>query len=99
MRILHATAIIAFLIGPAYAQTDHVPQYGEKDPDKTQTQIQGEKDTQRAYKRALGNIPDKGPTDPWGAVRSTDAPKTDAPKTDAHKAPVAKSKNKASAAK
>jgi hypothetical protein len=28
-----------------------------------------------AYKRSLGNIPDKPPADPWGIARDTDAPK------------------------
>jgi hypothetical protein len=82
MRVFLAAAIITLLAGPAFAQ-DHVPRYGEPDADKTQTERQAEKDADRAYKRSLGNIPDKGSTDPWGTVRSGDAPKTTAkaPKT------------------
>jgi hypothetical protein len=72
---LFAASIVAILAAPALAQEDHVPTYGEKDKDKTPAQIQGEKAAERAYKNSLGNIPDKGPSDPWGAVRSTDAPK------------------------
>ena len=34
-----------------------------------------EKEAERAYKRSLGNIPNQGPTDPWGNVRSESAPK------------------------
>jgi hypothetical protein len=52
--------------------------YGEKDKDKTWAQQQAEKDAERAYRRSLGNVPDKVPVDPWGNARSTDAPKGDA---------------------
>jgi hypothetical protein len=75
MRIFAAAAIIAFLAGPAYAQTQHIPKYGEVDKDKTPQQIESEREAERAYKRSLGNIPDQGPTDPWGNVRSEGAPK------------------------
>ena len=74
MRAILAAAMITLWAGAAYAQ-DHVQRYGEADKEKSPTEIQAEKDAQRAYQRSLGNIPDKGPTDPWGAVRS-DAPKT-----------------------
>ncbi len=76
MRAFAAAAVIALLVGPAYAQTEHVPTYGEADKEKSPQQIQAEKDLQSAYHRSLGNIPDKGPTDPWGNVRSDGAPKT-----------------------
>lgn len=76
MRIFCAAAVIALLAGPAYAQATHVPRYGEADPDKSQEQIEGDKAASRAYQRSLGNIPDQGPTDPWGGARSTDAPKS-----------------------
>jgi hypothetical protein len=75
MRVFAAAAIIAFLAGPAYAQTQHIPKYGEVDKDKTPQQIESEREAERAYKRSLGNIPDQGPTDPWGNVRSEGAPK------------------------
>ena len=75
MRVLFAASMIAMLAGPALAQDGHVPRYGEKDKDKTAAEIQAEKAADRAYKNSLGNIPDKGPSDPWGTVRSTDAPK------------------------
>jgi len=76
MRVLVAAAMIILLTGSALAQDTHVPRYGEADKDKSQEQIRGDKAAERAYQRSLGNIPDKGPSDPWGAVRSTDAPKT-----------------------
>jgi hypothetical protein len=59
--------MLVLLAGSALAQDDHVQRYGEKDKDKTQEQIQAEKDAERAYKKSLGNIPNKGPTDPWDA--------------------------------
>ena len=93
MRAILAAAMITLLAGAAYAQ-DHVQRYGEADKEKSPTEIQAEKDAQRAYQRSLGNIPDKGPTDPWGAVRS-DAPKT-AASTPAAK--TAKTKTKTGAA-
>ncbi len=98
MRVLYAVAIMGLLVGPGYAQ-DHVPRYGEKDPEKTREQIQAEKDADRAYKRSLHNIPDKGPVDPWGAVRSTDAPKAATSGTDSQKTSMAKSKGKTGAVK
>ena len=76
MRIILAAAVLALLAGPAFAQNDdHVPRYGEEDKEKTPEQKRGEKAAQDAYQRSLSNIPDKGPTEPWGAVRSTDTPK------------------------
>ena len=74
MRVFLAAAVITLLANTAFAQ-DHVQRYGEKDKEKSPIEIQAEKDAQRAYQKSLNNIPDKGPTDPWGAVRS-DAPKT-----------------------
>ena len=47
-------------------------------------EIEAEKETERAYKRSLGNVPDKGPVDPWGNARSVGEPK--AAKADANTA-------------
>ena len=85
MRAILAAAMITLLTTTAFAQDNHVQRYGEADKEKSQTEIQAEKDAQRAYQRSLGNIPDKGPSDPWGAVRS-DTPKT----TSTPAAPAAK---------
>jgi hypothetical protein len=74
MRVLAAAAAIALMVGPAYAQ-GAVPRYGETEKEKTPQQIEADKEAQRAYKRSLGNIPDQGPTDPWGNVRSENGPK------------------------
>lgn len=76
MRVVLAAVILALLTGTALAQQKPVPRYGEEDKPKSPVQIEAEKDAARAYQRSLNNIPDKGPADPWGAVRTTDAPKT-----------------------
>jgi hypothetical protein len=75
MRIVLAVVMIAIWAGAAVAQDNHVPQYGEEDKAKSPGEIEAEKAAGDAYRRSLGNIPDKGPTDPWGAVRSDGAPK------------------------
>jgi len=89
MRFLLATAIIASLVAPAFAQDNHVPRYGEEDKDKTPSQKADDRAAADAYKRSLGNIPDKGSSDPWGTVRS------DTPKAAATKTTTAKTKTKA----
>jgi hypothetical protein len=81
MRVFHAALVIAFLAGPAYAQQKPIPKYGEETKDKTTQEKDADKAAERAYQRSLGNIPDQGPTDPWGAVRgNNDAPKASAAK-------------------
>jgi len=81
MRAVLALILIVSLAAPAFAQDNHVPRYGEPDKDKTLSEQQAEKADQEAYKRSLGNIPDKGTTDPWGSARSTEAPKPAPAKT------------------
>ena len=88
MRVVLA-AVMIMLSAAAAAAQDHVPRYGEADKEKSQVQIEADKQAERAYKRSLGNIPNQGPTDPWGAVRTNDASKTSAP---AAKAPKSKTK-------
>jgi hypothetical protein len=75
MRAVLALITIAFLSAPAFAQDNHVPRYGEADKEKTNSQKAADKAAAEAYQRSLGNIPEKGPSDPWGAARSTEAPK------------------------
>lgn len=98
MRFLLATAIIASLVAPAFAQDNHVPRYGEEDKDKTPSQKADDRAAADAYKRSLGNIPDKGSSDPWGTVRS-DTPKTATTKAAATKTPKAKIKTGSADAK
>lgn len=75
MRIVLAVAIIASLAAPALAQQEHVRGYREKEPDKTPAQKEADKAAAEAYKRSLRAIPDQGPTDPWGSVRSNEGSK------------------------
>jgi len=74
MRVFLAAVMIVSLAGPAFAQSTHVPQYGEQTK-KSPQEIAAEKEADKAYQRSLGNIPDKGPADPWGNMRSDSAPK------------------------
>jgi hypothetical protein len=79
MRILSAAAVIVLLTGPAYAQTPNVnlmPEIASKTPEEKEAEAARDK----AYKESLKKIPDaKASSDPWGNVRSVDAPKTSAP--------------------
>jgi hypothetical protein len=76
MRVVLAAVMIASLAGPAFAQGQPaVPKYGEEDKEKSPQQKAADKEAERAYQKSLGNIPDQGPTDPWGTVRSENAPK------------------------
>ena len=88
MRVFLAAMIVALLAGPAYAQTKNVPKYGDTDKSKSPQEIAAEKEAERAYQRSLGNIPDQGPTDPWGNVRSDGAPKPVAKTSPAKRAKV-----------
>jgi len=94
-RTLGAVAVMALLaagtILPAAAQTPSVQKYGDPDKVKTPSEIAAEKEAEKAYQRSLGNIPAQKSTDPWGTVRSDDAP----PK--AAKAPPSKPKAKTDA--
>lgn len=94
MRVVLAAVIMSALAAPAFAQQDHVQRYGEEDKEKTAAQKAGDKAAADAYKRSLGVIPDKGPQDPWGTVRSNDGAKPAATK-----AKTAKSKTTTTEAK
>jgi hypothetical protein len=86
MRMLSAAAVVVLLLSaPAYAQTPNInlmPEFQSKTPEEKEQDAIKDK----AYKDSLKKIPDsKGSSDPWGTVRSTDAPKSAA-------APAKKSK-------
>jgi len=81
MRILSALAVAALLSAPAYAQMQTpninlLPEVTSKTPEeKEQEAIRDQ-----AYRESLKKIPDaKTSSDPWGTVRSSDAPKAAAP--------------------
>lgn len=75
MRMLSAAAVMVLLTAPAYAQTPNVnliPELQSKSPEEKEAEALRDK----AYKDSLRKIPDaKASSDPWGTVRSTDAPK------------------------
>jgi hypothetical protein len=79
MRMLSAVAVMVLLTAPAYAQTPNlnlIPDLQSKTPEEKEAEAVRDK----AYKESLKKIPDaKTSSDPWGAVRSTDAPKAAAP--------------------
>jgi hypothetical protein len=81
MRVFRIAAAIALLTGPAYAQMQTpninlMPELQSKTPEEKEQEAA----QQKAYKESLKKIPDaKGSSDPWGNVRSTEAPKASAP--------------------
>jgi hypothetical protein len=88
MRMLSAAAVVMLLTAPAYAQSPNInliPELTSRSAEEKEADAIKEK----AYKDSLRKIPDaKASSDPWGAVRTTDAPK-DSAKT---AAPAKKSK-------
>jgi len=90
MKFARLVAVIAFLAGPASAQMSqpHVQNPGEPDPVKTQSQIEAEKDAERAYRRSLGNIQEQKSADPWGTMRGDSAAPKGADKAAAKAAPA-----------
>ena len=90
MRMLSAAAVVMLLTVPAYAQSSPninlIPELQTKSPEEKEQEAIKEK----AYRDSLRKIPDaKASSDPWGTVRSTDAPKDSAK---AAAAPAKKSK-------
>jgi hypothetical protein len=84
MRVFRIAAVFALLTGPAYAQistpnVNLIPELQSKTPEEKAA----DEERDKAYRESLKKIPDaKVSNDPWGTVRSTDAPKTAAkPKT------------------
>jgi hypothetical protein len=75
MKVFRTAAILAVMLaGPAYGQATKAPA-APVDPPKSPQEIANDKAADSAYKRSLGNIPDKPPADPWGIARGTDEPK------------------------
>ena len=75
MRMLSAAAVMVLLMAPAYAQSPNInlmPELQSKTPEEREAEATKDK----AYKESLKKIPDaKASNDPWGTVRSNDAPK------------------------
>ena len=81
MRVLSAAAVVVSLTVPAYAlmQTTNInlmPEMQSKSPEEKEQDAIKDK----AYRDSLKKIPDaKASSDPWGTVRSSEAPKAAAP--------------------
>jgi|SRR5882762_6861668 len=77
--ILSALAMTLLSAAPTYAQMpamNMMPDVPSKSPEEKEQEAIRDK----AYKDSLKKIPDaKTSSDPWGTVRSNDAPKTAAP--------------------
>jgi hypothetical protein len=79
MKVFRVAAAVALLTGqsclPVYAQMPKMNMMQDL-PSKTQEEKDAEAERDKAYKESLKKIPDaKVSADPWGAVRSPDAPK------------------------
>jgi len=81
MKVFRIATLMALLTAPAYAQMQTpninlIPELQSKTPEEKEQ----EAEQQKAYKESLKKIPDaKTSSDPWGNVRSVDAPKASAP--------------------
>ena len=76
MKVFRVSALIMLVASPALAQMPPLNLLQDK-PGKTQEEKEAEAARDKAYQDSLKKIPDaKVPADPWGNVRSTDAPKT-----------------------
>ena len=98
MRIFGAVlvgAAVALLAAPAAAQMQTPKVNLFSDPaSKTPEEKEAEQTRDKAYKESLKKIPDaKVSSDPWGGVRSPDAPKTPAAKAAASAKSKAKTGN------
>jgi hypothetical protein len=75
MKALRLAAAIMFLASPAFAQVPKLNLLQDNKPAKTQEEKDAESAQEKAYRDSLRKIPDaKPPADPWGTMRSTDAP-------------------------
>lgn len=75
MKVFRAAALMALLAGPAYAQAPNINLMPEV-KSKTPEEIEQDRLTDKAYRESLRKIPEsKAAADPWGNVRSTEAPK------------------------
>jgi hypothetical protein len=78
MRVFGVAAVMLLLLAsPAFAQMPQMNLLQDNRPAKTQEEKDAEAAKEKAYKDSLKKIPDaKAPSDPWGNVRASDAPKS-----------------------
>jgi hypothetical protein len=78
MKVLSVAAALMLLASPAFAQLPQMNLLQDR-PGKTQEEKDADAAREKAYQDTLKKIPDgKPPADPWGNVRTTDAPKAPA---------------------
>jgi hypothetical protein len=76
MRAFRLAAVVMLLASPALAQIPNLNLLQDNKPAKSQEEKDAEAARDKAYQDSLKKIPDaKPPADPWGTVRSSDAPK------------------------
>jgi len=79
MKVFRLAAVFALLAAPAYAQAPNInliPELASKTPE----QKAADEERDKAYRESLRKIPDpKVSSDPWGTVRTVDAPKAPVP--------------------
>ena len=104
MRRLGTAAVVALLAGaawlgasavtsPARAQMPNINLIPNA-PSKSPEEVEAEENRDKAYKESLRKIPEaKAPSDPWGGVRSSDAPKTSTTRAPAKKTKTGSSVN------
>ena len=91
VRALSLAAAIMLLASPALAQIPKLNLLQDNRPTKTQEEKDAESAQEKAYKESLKKIPDaKPPADPWGTVRSSDAPAKSPAKSASSTKPKAK---------
>ncbi|HLX18019.1 MAG TPA: hypothetical protein VKS24_22750 [Bradyrhizobium sp.] len=79
MRAFRLATVVMLLASPAFAQIPALNLLQDNKAAKTQEEKDAEAARDRAYKDSLKKIPDAAPpADPWGNVRSSDAPKATA---------------------
>jgi hypothetical protein len=89
MIALLAGPLLAGWAVPSHAQMPNINLMADQ-PGKTPEEKEADEARDKAYKETLRKIPDaKTSSDPWGNVRTSDAPKAPAVKTTAAKKPKA----------
>ena len=84
MKAFYVAVVSSLLTVSAYAQTPSINMMRDETV-RTPAEREKDKAVNDAYKAQMSKIPDqKGSSDPWGTVRSADAPKA---------APAARKKN------
>jgi hypothetical protein len=90
MKKTSVAMMIALLAGwtmPSHAQMPNINLLADQ-PGKSPEEKEADQAREKAYKETLKKIPDaKTSSDPWGAVRSSDAPKAPVAKATAAKKP------------